>query len=98
MKFGIAFLHGISMFGKKNFTKRELYRCIKGISDEDIRIIDMYSNDNVIFEKSDNVHYASVGKKIERVLSKGFGSDFLVTTRSLGTVRGIVEKVKGCES
>lgn len=98
MKCGIAFLHGISMFGKNNFTKEELYRCIKGISDEDIRIIDMYNNDNVIFEKSDNVHYASVGKKIEKALSKRFGSDFLVTTRSLGTVKFIVEKVKGCKS
>ena len=95
MKRGIAFIRGISMFGNKNYTKKEIFNCVKQIEDKKIRIIGMYGNDNIIFDKADNLHFASVGTKIERCLTKHFDTDFSVTTRSLQTIKHLLENSRG---
>ncbi|MEA2054103.1 MAG: hypothetical protein U9O96_03145 [Candidatus Thermoplasmatota archaeon] len=91
MKRGIAFIRGMGMFGSKNYTKEEIMGCLKEIRNKAINIIGMYGNDNVIFEKEE-MHYASVGKLIERCLERKFNERFFVTTRSMDTIKGIAGK------
>ncbi len=87
---GIAFIHAIGMFGYNNITKEEMLDLLRHMKDERIKIIGMYGNDNIIFEKSKELHYASVGNIIERMMNKKFHGNFKITTRSLRTVKGIV--------
>ncbi len=88
MERGIAFIRGMSMFGSKNYTKEEILGCLRDT--ESFRIVGMYGNDNIIFEK-EGMLYASAGKIIEDALEKKFGKKFYVTTRSMGTVEGIMK-------
>ena len=60
MKKGVAFIHGINMFGYNMITKRELLNYLEELKDDDIKIINVYNNDNIIFEKNDNIHFATV--------------------------------------
>ncbi|MEF8848799.1 MAG: DUF1697 domain-containing protein [Candidatus Thermoplasmatota archaeon] len=92
MKVGIAFIRGIGIFGSKNFTKKEVISCLEEIEDNDIRIIGMFSNDNIVFEKTEDIHYATVGSMIEKALSEEFGVEFNVTTRAFRTVKRLIEK------
>ena len=89
MKRGVAFIRGISMFGSKNYTKEEILCCLRDI--KNMKIIGMYGNDNVIFEKNDEIQYATVGSKIEQCLAKTFNTDFSVTTRSLKTIHHLLD-------
>jgi len=86
---GVAFIRGIGMFGSNNYTKEEILDCIGEI--KSFRIVGMYGNDNLIFEKED-MHYASAGKIIEDALEGKFGKKFYVTTRSMSTIKAIAEK------
>jgi len=92
MKRGIVFIRGISMYGNNNFTKDQLWNCIKKCNAEKMRMSAMYGNDNVIFEKSDDIQYATVGSAIEKTLSKHFQQSFLVTARSWNTVVQLIHK------
>lgn len=94
MRKGIAFIRGIGMFGYNNITKKELLSCLDELNNNSIRIIDIYGNDNIIFEKSDDIHFATVGSKIERILSNYFGRNIYVTTRSMDTIKNIISKFK----
>lgn len=94
MKPGIAFIRGIGMFGKRNYTKQRILSCLKKIENENLKIVGMYGNDNILFLKSNNIHYAAVGRKIEKSLEKCFGERFYVTTRALSTVKGLVKNIK----
>ncbi len=94
MKQGIAFIRGISMFGKNNYIKEDIFDCLKQIENDDIKIIEMFGNDNVIFEKNSNIHFATVGTKIEKCLTRCFDNKFSVTTRSSTTVERIVQNLK----
>ena len=89
MKSGVAFIHGISMFGSKNYTKEEILCCLRDI--KNMKIIGMYGNDNVIFEKNDEIQYVIVGSKIEQCPAKTFNTDFSVTTRSLKTIHRLTD-------
>jgi len=89
MKMGIAFIRGMGMFGSRNYRKEEILECLSDI--ESFKIVGMYGNDNIVFEK-EGMHYASAGKLIERRLEKKFKEKFFVTTRSMSTVEGIVKK------
>ena len=55
MKRGVAFIRGISMFGSKNYTKEDILGCLRHIENKNMKIIRMYGNDNVIFEKNDEI-------------------------------------------
>jgi uncharacterized protein (DUF1697 family) len=90
MKRGVAFIRGISMFGSKNYTKEDISDCLMCIENKNMKIIGMYGNDNVIFEKNDEIQYATVGSKIEQCLAKTFNTDFSVTTRSLKTINHLL--------
>jgi len=90
MKRGVAFIRGISMFGSKNYTKEDILGCLRHIENKNMKIIRMYGNDNVIFEKNDEIQYAAVGSKIEQCLAKTFNTDFSVTTRSLKTINHLL--------
>ncbi|HEC89864.1 MAG: hypothetical protein DRN12_06510 [Thermoplasmata archaeon] len=92
MRRGIAFIHGIGIFGYNSITKRKLLGYLESLNDDNIRIIDIYGNDNVIFEKSDDIHFATVGSKIERILSNELGREIHVTTRSMNTVKNMISK------
>jgi hypothetical protein len=97
MKQGVAFLHGISMFGKNNYSKNTILRCLKQIETNTLQILGMFGNDNVIFETSDDTQYATIGSMIERSLSETFDHPFTVTTRSLGTITSIVRHFVGVQ-
>lgn len=94
MKTGIAFIRGIGMFGKRNYTAKSILSCLKKIENRNIKIVGIYNNDNILFLKSDNIHYATVGKKIEESLEKCFNEKFYVTTRALNTVKGLIKNIK----
>ncbi len=94
MKPGIAFIRGIGMFGRKNYSKQKILSCLKKIESKNIKILGMYGNDNIIFLKSGNIHYATVGRKIEKSLKKCFDEKFYVTTRGLNTVKGLIKNIK----
>jgi len=96
MSRGVAFIHGVNMFGRNKLTKEELLNILKELEGrEGFRIIGVYGSDNIIFEKRSDIHYATVGNEIERVLKKNFGKVFHVTTRSMETIRRIVSKFSG---
>ncbi|MDI6916239.1 MAG: DUF1697 domain-containing protein [Thermoplasmatales archaeon] len=94
MKPGIAFIRGIGMFGKRNYPKQKILSCLKKIENRNIKILGIHGKDNIIFLKSDSIHYATVGGKIERSLEKYFNKKFYVTTRSLSTVKGLIKNIK----
>jgi len=91
MKPGIAFIRGIGMFGKRNYSRQKILSCLRKIENKNIKIIGIYGNDNIIFLKSGNIHYATVGRKIEKSLEKCFNEKFYVTTRALSTLRGLIK-------
>lgn len=91
MKSGIAFIRGIGIFGKRSYPKQKILSCLRKIKNKNIKIIGIYQNDNIIFLKSDNIHYATVGRKIEKSLKKCFDEKFYVTTRALSTLRGAIK-------
>jgi len=84
---GVAFIKGISMFGNKNYRKEEILECLKNAG---IEIVGMYGNDNIIFYKPEGMQYASIGSKIEKALRKCFGEEFCVTTRSIRTLKNML--------
>jgi len=88
---GVAFIRGISMFGKKNYRKEEIEQCLKKSG---IKILMIYGNDNIVFYKPDGMQYATIGARIEKALEKCFGEKFYVTTRSISTIKNMVEKIK----
>ncbi len=92
MKKGIAFIRGIGMFGSKNYTKEEIIKCMDEI--EGVTVVGMYGNDNIVFGKEEGMHYASVGKLIEQRLEKKFNEKFFVTTRSMSTIKGMLDKFR----
>jgi hypothetical protein len=47
---GIAFIRGIGMYGKKNYTKIQIFDALKKAETDSIFFIGMYGNDNVVFK------------------------------------------------
>lgn len=90
MKRGVAFIRGVGMYGSKNYTKERMLRCLQDIEGDGVAIVGMYGTDNVVFETDG--HYASVGHRIEQRLERCLGEPFSVTTRSMETVRRVVEQ------
>ncbi|PIV70179.1 MAG: hypothetical protein COS08_01580 [Euryarchaeota archaeon CG01_land_8_20_14_3_00_38_12] len=94
MKPGIAFIRGIGMFGKRNYSRQKILNCLKKIENRNIKILGMYGNDNILFLKGESIHYATVGRKIEKSLEKCFNEKFYVTTRAGSTLNGLVKNIK----
>ncbi len=90
---GVAFIRGINMYGSNSITQDEMMKLCKSIENNRVKIIGVFKLDNVVFQKRE-IHYASVGKMLERVLSKHFKREIYVTARSVRTLRGCLEREK----
>lgn len=89
-KRGVAFVRGINMFDNARITKEEMRELCERIEGDDLEIEGVYRADNIIFRKRD-IHYATVGQRLEEVLSEHFSRKIPVTCRSMRTVRGLEE-------
>lgn len=89
MKRGVAFLRAVGMFGRNVLTKDTLENVLK---DGPFRIVGIYGNDNLVFEKPEDLHFAIIGKFIENAIKKKLGIEIKVTTRSMNTLKRIIEK------
>ena len=88
-KKGVAFVRGINFYRNARVTQDEMFQLCKKVEDKNIKILKIVKTDNILFEKKD-VHYATVGSKLEKVLSDYFGIPVYVTTRSLKTIKGLI--------
>jgi len=84
---GIAFIRGINMYGSNRITRAEMMKLCKSIENDRVRILGLFGLDNVVFQKR-GIHYASIGKMLEKVLSKRFKRSIYVTARSMRTLEG----------
>ncbi|HEC94415.1 MAG TPA: DUF1697 domain-containing protein [Thermoplasmatales archaeon] len=91
MKKGVAFLHGVGIFGHNNITQAQLIKVFDQ-KHEGFNILGLDGNDNIVFEKKDDVHYATVGKIIEKTLEKKMDMKVAVTTRSMNTLKRIISR------
>jgi len=87
---GIAFIRGINICGRNPIDRREMLRVCRSIEDDNVRVLGLFKLDNVIFEKK-GIHYASVGSRLEKVLSRHFKHQIYVTVRSMRTLKGCVQ-------
>lgn len=89
-KSGVAFVKGINMFNNARITKEKMWELCKEIEGKNLEIEKVYRTDNILFKKKD-MHYATVGQKLEKVLSKHFDKKIHVTCRSMQTVKNILK-------
>ncbi|MEA1904413.1 MAG: DUF1697 domain-containing protein [Candidatus Hadarchaeota archaeon] len=83
---GVAFVRGINIYKNVRVTQRKMLELCKKVENDDLQILKIVRTDNVIFKKR-GMHYATVGSKLENVLSSHFGKPIYVTTRSMKTIR-----------
>ena len=50
MKRGVVYIRGICTFDSKNYTKEHISDYLRHIENKNMKIIEMYERDNVIFE------------------------------------------------
>lgn len=87
-KRGVAFVKGINMFANSRITKEEMRELCRKIENENLEMEGLYRADNIIFKKRD-MHYATVGQRLEKVLSEYFDKQIHVTCRSMRTVKSL---------
>ncbi len=97
-KLGIAFLKGVRMFGQNNISGsglRAILREIESKHSNNVKFLGIYGvhSDIVVFKKQ-GVHYATIGQWIETGIKQKFGLEIPVTTRSLQTIKKVVERFK----
>ncbi len=85
---GVAFVRGINMFGSAGITKEKMRELCDQIEGDDLIVEKLYGADNVVFRKR-NMHYATVGQRLEKVLEDHFDREVHVTCRSMRTVKGL---------
>lgn len=85
---GVAFIRGINMYKNARITQKEIFDLCKKVEDHNLKILKIFKTDNILFKKKD-IHYATVGSKLEKVLSSYFGKPIYVTTRSMKTIRAL---------
>ncbi len=90
-KRGVAFVRGINFYKNLRITKEEMLKLCRKVEDDNLRIIKIVKTDNIIFEKR-NMHYATVGQLLEKILSEHFGKPVYVTTRSMRTIKSLIEE------
>jgi uncharacterized protein (DUF1697 family) len=66
-----------------------MLKLCKSIEDENLKIIKIVKTDNIIFEKR-KIHYATVSLRIEKVLSNYFNEKIYVTSRSMKTIKLLI--------
>jgi uncharacterized protein (DUF1697 family) len=84
---GIAFIRGINMYRSNRITRAKMMKLCKSIENDRVRILGLFGPDNVVFQKR-GIHYALIGKMLEKVLSKRFKRPIYVTARSMRTLEG----------
>lgn len=82
---GVAFVRGINMYQNSRITQNEMLELCKQAEGRNLKILKIYKTDNIFFKKKD-MHYATVGSKLEKILSSYFGKPIYVTTRSMKTI------------
>lgn len=87
---GVAFVRGLNMFSNARITKNKMRELCDQIEGDDLKIERLHGTDNVLFRKR-NMHYATVGQRLEKVLTKHFDKKLHVTCRSIRTVRELVQ-------
>jgi len=65
-----------------------MLKLCKKVENRNLKILRIVRTDNIIFKKK-GIHYATVGSKLEKVLSTHFGKVVYVTTRSMKTLRAL---------
>ncbi|MEM3031134.1 MAG: DUF1697 domain-containing protein [Candidatus Micrarchaeia archaeon] len=85
---GIAFVRGINFYRNARITQEKMFALCRKIETDNLRILKIDKTDNVVFKKR-GMHYATVGSRLERVLSAYFGKPIFVTTRSMKTIRRV---------
>ena len=90
-KTGVAFVKGINFFGNLRITKVEMLALARQVESDDLIILDIIRADNIVFRKR-NMHFATVGSKLELIISEHFKRPIAVTTRSLRTVKQVCKR------
>lgn len=85
---GVAFIRGINMYKNARISQKKMLDLCKKIENHDLKIIKIVKVDNIIFKKK-GILYATVGSKLEKVLSAYFGKTIYITTRSMKTIRAL---------
>ena len=91
--YGIAFARSINFYNYARITRKDMLKLCKKAENKNLKIIDIVKADNIIFKKR-NMHYATVGLRLERVLSKHFNTRIYVTTRSMRTINSIINRIR----
>lgn len=89
-KRGIAFVKGINMFDNARITKEKMWELCNKIENKNLEIEKIYRTDNIIFKKR-KMHYATVGQKLEKILSEHFNKRIHVTCRSIRTIENLIQ-------
>jgi len=61
MKRRVVFIHGISIFGSKKYTKEDISSYLRDIENKNMNIIRMYGNNNAIFKINNKTQYVNSG-------------------------------------
>ncbi|MCK4347120.1 MAG: DUF1697 domain-containing protein [Thermoplasmatales archaeon] len=85
---GVAFVRGVNMYKNARITQKEMFELCKQIEGYNLKILKIYKTDNIFFKKK-GMHYATVGSKLEKILSSYFEKSIYVTTRSMKTIRSL---------
>lgn len=85
---GVAFVRGINVYKKARTTQKQMLELCRRVDNHNIKILKIVKTDNVIFKKK-GLYYATVGSKLENILSAYFGEPIYVTTRSMKTIRSL---------
>ncbi len=81
-KEGVAFIRGVNFYKNTRITQEKMLELCKKVEDNNLKILQIVKTDNIIFKKK-GIHYATVGSKLEKVLSAYFKKPIYVTTRSM---------------
>ena len=92
-QYGIAFIRGLNIYGKNRITQRKLMHHLKQLESDQIRILKIVKTDDILFMKN-GIHYATVGREIERKLKAVLGKDVYVTTRSITTLSRVQNETR----
>ncbi|KXA95057.1 hypothetical protein AKJ36_01580 [candidate division MSBL1 archaeon SCGC-AAA259I07] len=85
------------MFDNARITKDKMCELCEQIEGEDLKVEKVYRTDNIVFRKR-NMHYATVGQRLEKVLEEHFDRKTPVTCRSMRTVKGLTESEQKTEN
>lgn len=82
----VAFVRDVNIYKNTRITREQMFELCKKIENRNLKIVKIVNTDNIIFKKR-GIHYATVGSKLEKILSEHFGKPIYVTIRSMKTIR-----------